>query len=230
MVDSEVRSWVFPTHCVFKLLLLVLLCYVIRGQVGCLCQTILNDSANFSSWIWLTESCTLSFILCYSLCLPFTYTFVVQLCWLSPRAFSLEAVCWLGLMVSFGFHALWISERSSVLFLKLSMFSVSAFCDSGGHMVEFRCLRVLEVVAVLTKVKWVLWSATTLLTLPWEMSKPTWEMMFLWQICGASERYSHTSEASKVLVSRVLSAGWLTNNWPLLMESCHDQLCTWSCD
>lgn len=92
--------------------------------MGCLFKTV-PQSWTTSSWIWLNESWTLIFTSYCSLCLPFRCAF-----WFSyvggVLVFFLELMLFADfLMVSFGFHALWISERSFLLFLKLSLFVVS---------------------------------------------------------------------------------------------------------
>ena len=129
--------------------------------------------------------------------LAFQIYFLVQLYWWSLSFFlRVHAIHWLFLMVSFGFHPLRISERSFVLFLKLSLFVVS--------FVLYNCILWFRRTHGSVKTSylkenqwrsglyWLKWSEfpeiiSSLLTLSWEMNRQTWKMTFPWQIFGSSE-------------------------------------------
>lgn len=141
--------------------------------------------------------------------------FLVQLCWWSLSIFlRVDAICWLFLMVSFGFHALWISKRSFVLFLKLSLFVVSFVLYNctlwfrrthGSVKTSSLKEKVTEVVAVLTKVKWVPWNYIQPVDPYLGDEKTNLEndisMANFWFFRNIQP---HVIEASRVLVSRVL--------------------------
>lgn len=163
--------------------------------------------------------------------------FLVQLYWWSLSIFfRIDAICWLFWMVSFGFHALWISEISLVLFLKISLFAVSFVLYNctlwfrkthGSVKTSSLKEKAMEVVAVLTKVKRVPWNyiqpVDPYLGDEQTNLKNVISMVNFWFFRNLQ---LHVTEASRVLVSLVLSVnllGWqlatLDEEPPQLPES-----------
>lgn len=220
MVDSEVRSWMLPTYILFSsycsvaVLLLeskwdAYLKQFYKAEWHCKLQFNLD----LVEWVMGTHSC---FMLQPLLALQMY--FLVQLyCWNLSIFLRVDAVHWLFVVVSFGFHAVWISERSLILFLKLSLFLVifvlynCTLSDSGAHMVQLKCL--------LWKKKrwrswlcWLKWSklpetASSLLTLIWErVMKNDVSMGIVWFFRIAQLPVPEASGVPRVLP--VSSAGW----------------------
>lgn len=94
--------------------------------------------------------------------------------------FSLSWCCLLTFCGDqFGFHAVWISEMSLILFLKLNLFLVifvlyNCFLpDSGAHMVQLKCLLSKKKRLRSLRLYWLKWSklpetTSSLLTHTWE--------------------------------------------------------------
>lgn len=127
--------------------------------------------------------------------MPFRCAFLVQLYWWNLSIFlQVDAVHWLFVVVNFGFCAVWISERSLILFLKLSLFLVIfvlynwTLSDSGAHTVQLKCL-LWKKTRLRSWVCWLKWSklpetTCSLLTLP---GRGSWKMTFPWEFFCSSE-------------------------------------------
>lgn len=166
--------------------------------MGCLFKTV-PQSWTTSSWIWLNESWTLIFTSYCSLCLPFRCAF-----WFSyvggVLVFFLELMLFADfLMVSFGFHALWISERSFLLFLKLSLFVVSFVLYNcalwfrrthGSVKTSSLKEKAMEVMAVLIQVTRVPWNYIQPVDPYLGDEQKNLKKTFPWQIFGSSETYN----------------------------------------
>lgn len=184
--------------------------------------------------------------------LAFQMYFLVQLCWWSLSIFlGVDAI---RLMVSFGFHALWISERSFVLFLKLSLFVASFVLYNstlwfrrahGSVKTSYLKEKVVEIVAVLTKVKRVPWNYIQPIdpylrdehtNLKYDISVANFWFFRNMQL--------HVIEASGVLVLYILSVNLVGWQLSTLVEEPHSGQgylfnwgtflsvwqCTWSCN
>lgn len=135
-------------------------------------------------------------------------------------------------VVNFGFCAVWISERSLILFLKLSLFLVifvlynCTLSDSGAHTVQLKCL-LWKKTRLRSWVCWLKWSklpetTSSLLTLTWERVMKNDISMGIFLFFRIAQ--VHATEAGRVLHALpASSAGWQL--LPTLEEESHSCQC-----
>lgn len=174
--------------------------------------------------------------------------FWVQLYWWNLSIFlQADAICWLFVVISFGIHAVWISETSLILFLKLNLFLVifvlynCIFSDSGAHTVQLKCL-LPEKKRLRSWLYWFKWSNL------WNYIQPvdpylgeaqqTWKMTFPREFFGSLEL--HHCMSQRQAESCVDSEGWQSHPcWgvpqlpvSLVISGTFFSVwqCTWSCN
>lgn len=166
--------------------------------------------------------------------------FLVQLCWWNLSIFlQADSIRWLFVVVSFGFHAVWISETYLILFLKLNLFLVifvlynCLLSASGAHMVQLKCL--------LSKKKrvrsWLYWlkcsklpeNTSSLFTLTWERHNKPEKWHFQGNFYGSLELHHCMSQSSTCGLS-----GVTTDTHDEKSHNCHQlfkellSLCSWN--
>lgn len=151
--------------------------------------------------------------------------FLVRLYWWNLSIFlQVDTICWLFVMISFGIHAVWISETSLILFLKLNLFLVTfvlyncILSDSGAHTVQLKCLPSKKKHLRLW-LYWLKWSnPSETMSSPVDPSlgeaQQTWKMTFPREFFGSLEL--HHCMSQRQVESHVNSEG---DNWPPLMKS-----------